>query len=189
MTPLTPERRALLAKPTVRLYGVINQGMYAKFLDELSAAPSDGPIAIAITTLGGDPEVARSMADDVRLLREHDERDVLFIGKVAVYSAGATFMAQFPIEHRYLTRGTRIMVHERSLTRSIELDGPLRTLSAKVKQTLNEIGEAICIEEEGFRDFVKGSDVDFETLRERAPENWYIGAEEAKDLKLVADVI
>ena len=57
-----PERRALLAKPHVRLYGTVDASMYAKFLDEFRAAPSDGPIVVAITTLGGDPEVARSMA-------------------------------------------------------------------------------------------------------------------------------
>jgi hypothetical protein len=36
---------------------------------------------------------------------------------------------------------------------------------------------------------VKGSRVDFEDLRERAPANWYIEAEEARDLGLVLDVI
>lgn len=189
MPEISEERRALLAKPHVRLYGSVNQAMYAKFLDELHAAPSDGPIVIAITTLGGDPEVARSMADDVRLLRSDDGRDILFVGKVAVYSAGATFMASFPIEDRYLTQGTRIMVHERSLTKTIELDGPLRTLSAKVKQVLNEIEQSIEIEEEGFREFIKGSDCDFEELREKAPENWYITCDRAKELGLIAEVI
>ncbi|WP_340587907.1 hypothetical protein [Erythrobacter alti] len=108
---------------------------------------------------------------------------------MAVYSAGATFMAGFPIEDRYLTKSTRIMVHERSLTKTINLDGPLRSLSAKLQQTLHEIEHSILIEEEGFHAIVEGSKVDFEEMRRRAPENWYIHCEEAKELGLIADVI
>ena len=67
----------------------------------------------AITTLGGDPEIARAMGDDVRLIRDYTGRETLFLGKVAVYSAGATFMSAFPVDKRFLTRGTRIMIHER----------------------------------------------------------------------------
>ena len=89
-------------------------------------------------------------------------------------------MAGFPIKDRYLTRATRLMVHERSLKKTIEIDGPLRTLSAKIRQVLHQIEEAIAIEEEGFRAIVEGSQVGFEEMRERAPENWYITCDEAK---------
>ncbi len=65
------DRHALLAKPQIRLSGVVDQEMYDSFRRQIEACPDTGPIVIAITTLGGDPEVARTMGDDVRLLREH----------------------------------------------------------------------------------------------------------------------
>ena len=179
----------LLAKPHIRLSGPVDQFMYSSFRQQLEACPDEGTLVIAVTTLGGDPEVARTMADDVRLLEDHDGREILFLGKVAVYSAGATFMAAFPVHRRFLTRQTRLMIHERKISKQLTLDGPLRMVIASIKATLHEVEHSILIEEEGFRDIVKGSRVQFEDLREKAPANWYIEAEEAKELGLVLDVI
>ena len=146
-------------------------------------------MVISISTLGGDPEVARAMGDDVRLMRDYTGRELLFLGKVAVYSAGATFMSAFPVDKRFLTRNTRLMLHERLMSSTIELSGPLKTLSYTLKAKLHEIEHSILIEEEGFRDLVAGSQVPVEELIERAPSNWYIDAEEAKNRGLVLDVI
>ena len=179
----------LLAKPHIRLSGPVDQFMYQTFRQQLEACPAEGTLVIAVTTLGGDPEVARTMADDIRLLEEHDGREILFLGKVAVYSAGATFMSAFPVHRRFLTRQTRLMIHERKISKQVTLDGPLRMVIASIKATLHEVEHSILIEEEGFRDIVRNSRVDFEELREKAPANWYIEAEEAKDLGLVLDVI
>lgn len=182
------KRQAVLTAPQLRLVGTLDEAMYAEFRNQLSAAPSEGPLVIALTTLGGDPEVARAMADDVRLLRDAG-RTIHFLGKAAVYSAGATFMAGFPVANRFLTRNTTLMVHERQLTKTIDLSGPLRTCTAQLKAALNEIEQSIIIEEQGFRMFVDGSKVDFEELRRKAPDNWYIPAVEAKKLALIAEVI
>ena len=182
------ETKTILTSPQLRLVGGINEAMYAEFRNQLSAAPTDGPLVIAITTLGGDPEIARCMADDVRLLRDAG-RELFFLGKAAVYSAGATFMAGFPVGSRYLTEGTRLMVHERQITRSINLSGPLRSCTAQLKAALHEIEHSIEIEEDGFRALVDGSDVGFDELREKAPDNWYIPAREALDRGLIAGVI
>ena len=189
----TPPRSArdypLLATPHIRLSGTVDQDMYASFRNQLAECPTDGPIVATITTLGGDPEVARAMGDDIRLIREFQGRECLFLGKVAVYSAGATFMSAFPVEHRFLTRRTRIMVHERLINSTVTLSGPLRMQVASLKAKLHEIEHSVQIEEEGFHDLVAGSKVSFEQMRERAPSNWYIEAEEARDLGLVLDVI
>ncbi|MEG3087181.1 ClpP family protease [Sphingomonas sp. PB4P5] len=185
----TQPKYPLLARPNIRLSGPVDQFMYQSFRQQLEACPEDGTLVIAMTTLGGDPEVARTMADDIRLLEEHDGREILFLGKVAVYSAGATFMAAFPVDRRFLTRHTRLMIHERKISKQINLDGPLRMVVASIKAALHEVEHSIQIEEEGFRDIVRGSNVDFEDLREKAPSNWYIEAEEARDLGLVLDVI
>ncbi|WP_353204667.1 ATP-dependent Clp protease proteolytic subunit [Sphingomonas sp.] len=182
-------RYPLLAKPHIRLSGPVDQCMYASFRQQLDACPAEGTLVIALTTLGGDPEVARTMADDIRLLEDHDGREMLFLGKVAVYSAGATFMAAFPVGRRFLTRHTRLMIHERTISKQINLNGPLRMVIASIKAALHEVEHSILIEEEGFRDIVKDSRVAFEDLREKAPSNWYIEAEEARALGLVLDVI
>ncbi len=179
----------LLARPHVQLHGPVDDRMYHMFKDQLLAAPVDQPLVCSITTLGGDPEMARAMGDDIRLLRDYQGRETLFLGKVAVYSAGATFMSAFPVEKRFLTRGTRLMLHERLMSSTLTLNGPLKTLGATLKAKLHEIEHSILIEEEGFRDLVRGSKVAFETLQEKAPSNWYIDAEEARDLGLVLDII
>lgn len=187
--PRAINRYPLLANPHIKLAGPVDHAMYASFCDQLAGAPRDGAIVIAISTLGGDPEVARLMGDEVRLLHEAEGRELLFLGKVAVYSAGATFMSAFPVDKRFLTRGTRLMLHERIMNKTVEVSGPLKTCVAVLKATLHEIEHSIRIEEEGFRAIVAGSRVDFEELVRRAPENWYIEADEAKEKGLVLDVV
>ncbi|MEX2333103.1 MAG: peptidase S14, partial [Pseudohongiella sp.] len=105
------------------------------------------------------------------------------------YSAGATFMSSFPVDCRFLTKTTRLMIHERQMNKKLAVNGPLRSCVAALKATLHEIEHSITIEEEGFRAIVKGSKVDFTTIRDRAPENWYIECHEAIELGLIHDVI
>ncbi|MEG3180999.1 ATP-dependent Clp protease proteolytic subunit [Sphingomonas sp. LT1P40] len=182
-------RYPLLARPHVHLSGTVDHAMYDSFRKQLAAAPHDGSLVVAICTLGGDPEIARLMGDEIRLIREFEGREILFLGKVAVYSAGATFMAHFPIDKRFLTRGTRIMIHERNLTSDIHLAGPLKSLTSSLKAKLHEIEESVRIEEEGFRDLIAGSKITFDEVQQRASSNWYIEADEARELGLVLDVI
>lgn len=181
-------RTAILTAPQLRLVGPVDEAMYAEFRNQLSAAPQDGPLVIAITTLGGNPEVARAMADDVRLIREAG-RTIYFLGKAAVYSAGATFMAGFPIENRFFTSGSSILLHERQIAKTINLSGPLKSCTAQLKAALNEIEHSIAIEEAGFREIVEGSQVDFEEVQRRAPDNWYLGCEKAEELGIIAGCI
>ncbi len=131
--------------------------MYTSFKQQYADAPTEGPLVVSITTLGGDPEMARAMGDSIRLLRDYTGREALFLGKVAVYSAGATFMSAFPVNCRFLTRGTRLMIHERSLTSTVQLSGPLSTLPDILKAKLHEIEHSMRIQDEGFAAIVKGS--------------------------------
>ena len=182
-----PKNR-ILGCPQLRLVGSVDEAMYNEFRTQLGAAPTEGPLVIAITTLGGNPEMARAMADDVRLLREAG-REIYFLGKAAVYSAGATFMAGFPVENRYMAKGSSLLLHERQIAKTIQLNGPLKSCIAQLKAALNEIEHSIDIEEMGFRDMVEGSDIDFEEVREKAPDNWYIPCEEAAERGIIAGVI
>ncbi|MCW3847234.1 ATP-dependent Clp protease proteolytic subunit [Sphingomonas sp. LB-2] len=177
----------MLGRPHISLSGQVDQAMYASFSHQLALAPPEGPLVVAISTLGGDPEVARLMGDEIRLLRDYHRRDMVFLGKVSVYSAGAVLMAAFPADRRYLTRGSRLLIHERIM--SFCLNGSLRTLTETMRSHLGEVEHALKVEEESFRDLVAGSRVTFEELRQRAPNDWYIDAEEARSLGLVADVI
>ncbi|KQR83240.1 ClpP family protease [Sphingomonas sp. Leaf343] len=193
MTDTSPASNArnypLLASPHIQLYGPVNEAMYATFKDQLAAAPGDGPLVLSLTTLGGDPEMARAMGDSIRLLRDYTGRETLFLGKVAVYSAGATLMAAFPADSRFLTKNSRVMIHERQMQSTIQLNGPLNSLSWTLKAKLHEIEDSINIQNEGFEDLIRGTRVTMEQLLEKAPANWYIEAEEARSLGLVLDVI
>ena len=189
MTDITAPNYPLLAAPQVQLAGPVDDRMYGSFKQQLANAHGDGPLVVSITTLGGDPEMARAMADDIRLIRDYTGRETLFLGKVAVYSAGATFMSGFPADKRWLTRGSRIMLHERQMQSTIQLNGPLNTLRYPLEAKLAEITDSIRIQDEGFRALVAGSSVTFEQLKDKASSAWYIEAEEARDLGLVLDVI
>lgn len=116
-------------------------------------------------------------------------RRFVFLGKAAIYSAGTTFMSFFSRPNRYLTRGARLMVHERKLNKTVQLNGPLTTCIASVKAALHEIECSIAIQNEGFANLVEGSDVTLDEVLRRAPENWYIEAEHARDLGLIAGVL
>ena len=179
----------LLAHPHVQLHGPVDGFMYQSFKDQLAAAPDGGPLVVSLTTLGGDPEMARAMGDSIRLLTDYTGREALFLGKVAVYSAGATFMSAFPADKRFLTHGSRVMIHERIMNSTVQLSGPLNTLGPVLRAKLNEISDSIRIQDEGFAALVAGTRVTLDELKAKAPDNWYIEAEEARELGLVLDII
>ena len=176
--------------PAVLLSGTVDYDMYHEFRRQLDQAPETGLVVVELSTLGGDPEVARMMGEDVRFHSDMDaNRHFAFLGKAAIYSAGTTLMSFFARENRYLTRGARLMVHERKLKKSLEIDGPLTTCVATVKATLNEIEVSIAIQNEGFENLIRGSKVTLDEVLERAPSNWYIEAHEAVELGLIRAVI
>jgi hypothetical protein len=98
-------------------------------------------------------------------------------------------MSFFSIENRYLTRGTRLMIHERKLDKQLHINGPLTTCVAAVTAALHEIEASIAIQNEGFENLVRGSKLTIDEVLSRAPSNWYIEANEAKSLNLVAEVL
>ena len=187
---LTPLVAADFRAPAIRLSGPLDYNMYQSFQQQLLSAPAAGLVVVALTTLGGDPEVARLLGEDIRFLSEVEpERRFVFLGKAAIYSAGTTFMSFFARCNRYLTRGTRLMIHERRIIKTLNIDGPLTTCVADVKGVLHEIEGSILIQNEGFENLIRGSDVSLEEILRNAPCNWYLEAQEAKARGLVEDVI
>ncbi|AHE54921.1 peptidase S14 [Sphingomonas sanxanigenens] len=176
--------------PAIMLTGQVDYNMYQFFRQALSNVPRDGLVIVELSTLGGDPEVARMMGEDIRYHSDlHPERRIVFLGKTAIYSAGATFMGFFARQNRYLARGTRLMIHERIITKQINLQGPLTSCIATLKQTLHEIEASIQIQNEGFQNLILGSSVTMDDVLTRATENWYLEANEAKQLGLIEAVI
>jgi ATP-dependent protease ClpP protease subunit len=176
--------------PAILLSGTLDYAMYQSFRDQLEKAPPEGLIVVELSTLGGDPEVARMMGEDVRFHSDvSPTRRIVFLGKAAIYSAGTTFMGFFARENRYLTRGTRLMIHERQLEKQLAINGPLTTCVATVRATLHEIESSIAIQNEGFENIIRDSMVTMEEVLEKAPSNWYIEALEAERLGLIQRVI
>lgn len=176
--------------PAILLSGGVDYAMYQDFRRQLDGAAQEGLVVIELSTLGGDPEVARMMGEDVRFHSDlSSARRFVFLGKAAIYSAGTTFMSFFLPENRYLTRGTRLMIHERKIVKQICLDGPLSTCVAKAKALLHEIECSIEIQKEGFENLVRGTGVPLDEVLKRAADDWYIEANEAQRLGLVTGVI
>jgi ATP-dependent protease ClpP protease subunit len=185
-----PLTAPMFRDPAVMLSDTVDYAMYQSFRDQLDRAPPKGLVVVELSTLGGDPEVARMMGEDVRYHSELDPgRRFAFLGKAAIYSAGTTFMSFFARQNRYLTRGTRLMIHERKLSKKLNIEGPLTTCIATVKATLHEIESSIEIQNEGFANLIAGSTVTMATVLDKAPSNWYIEAQEALSLGLIEGVI
>jgi membrane-bound ClpP family serine protease len=88
--------------PAIALSGVVDYEMYTKFGQQFDQAADKSLVVIELSTLGGDPEVARMMGEDVRFASETDPtRRFVFLGKAAIYSAGVTFMSFFARPNRY----------------------------------------------------------------------------------------
>jgi len=176
--------------PRVLLAGTVDYEMYKTFRAQLADAPASGLVVVELSTLGGDPEVARMMGEDIRFHSEiGPDRRFVFLGKAAIYSAGATFMSFFATCNRYVTRGTRVMIHERKMEKTLRVTGPLTTCVPSVEALLNEIKHSIAIQNEGFENLIRGSRVTMDEVLRRAPGNWYLEAQEALELGLIAGVI
>src|SRR6201987_4096998 len=110
--------RARLARPTVRLSGSVGHPMVASFFDQLLPVLAiEGSILVELYPDGGDAEIGRRLAEEVRLLQHHLGRDIWFLGKTLVASAGVTIMAAFPKERRWLTRDTDVLIHRRRMVK------------------------------------------------------------------------
>ncbi|MHC2020255.1 peptidase S14 [Methylobacterium sp. CM6247] len=186
----TPLSAPAFKAPAILLSGFVDHDMYRDFRRQFDQASEQKLVVVELSTLGGDPEVARMMGEDIRFhTAMTPDRRFVFLGKAVIYSAGATFMSFFARCNRYLTPGTRLMIHERKLSKELKLDGPLTTCVATVKAALNEIECSIEIQNEGFANLIRGSSVTMDEVLRRAPSNWYVHAEEASALGLIEAVI
>lgn len=178
----------LLLRPQVRLLGEVSEQMVRDFRDQADAAEDDEVTAVELTTFGGDADLGRRIADDVRLRLEAGRR-LVFIGRTVVYSAGVSIMAAFPARDRLLSRDTRLLIHERRQTRDVRLEGPLRVCAEVLHGLLAETRNGMSLEAQGFDQLVAGSRVTREELSRRIAGGWYLSAAEAVELELVAGLV
>jgi ATP-dependent protease ClpP protease subunit len=182
--------KQLAQAPQVRLLGSVSDEMLNAFQDQLaSVAQGDGPVAIEVTSTGGDADIGRRLALEVGLARDRLGRRLVFVGKTIVYSAAATFMGGFRREDRYLTRDAVLLIHCRQLEKKLDLAGPLKASRNRVAQVLGEIENGLLLQEEGYAALIEGSDVSMDEINAKAEDGWYVQAEEAFARGLVAGLI
>ena len=187
---LPPELSARLARPTVRLSGPIDESVATAFLNQvLPVLDAPGSIVVELFSPGGDAEIGRRLAAEVRLLRQVHGRDMWFLGKTLVASAAVTFMAGFPRDRRWLTRDATLLIHGRRMTRDVRLEGPLGSCRRVLEEIIADIDNGVRVEEEGFAELIAGSRVSLDEIRRRAYGGWYLPAEAALDLSLVAGLV
>jgi ATP-dependent protease ClpP protease subunit len=190
MTAVPPEISARLFHPTVRISGPIDDLQLQRFYDQLGPVLQiEGAILFEVFTSGGDAEVGRRMAEEIRLLRRHEGRDCWFLGKTSVYSAGTNFMAGFARDRRWLTRDCTLLLHGRRVQKTLNLNGPLEGVRRQLEEQIAEMTSGLKFEEEIFGELIEGSQVGLEDLKARARLGWYVSAEEALSLGLVAGLI
>ena len=181
---------AELSIPAVSLHGPVDETMLATWIKVLAdARAGSGPLVIELSTTGGDADIGRRMAADVRLFRDQTGRQAFFLGKAAVYSAGVTVMSGFRATDRWLTREAVVMIHGRKLTKGLNLDGPLRSERVKVQALMAEIEAGLRDEREGFDCLIADTDVTMPELEQAIIGDWYLTAEEAASRKLVAGLV
>lgn len=177
-----------LALPNVRLHGTVDDDMLNRWLDQTAALRTDAPLVLELSTTGGDAEVGRRIADDVRLLREAG-RTTRFLGKTMIYSAGATIMGGFLRDDRWLTRDAMVMVHGRKLSKCLTFDRSLRAERPGVEALLAEIDSGIRLEKVEFAKLIEASSITMEELERETLADWYIPAATALERGLIAGVL
>jgi ATP-dependent protease ClpP protease subunit len=174
----------------ISLIGDIDATTVEKFINQLGDAKKvEGDIVLELTTYGGDAEMARRLVLGIEIVREQLKGKFYFLGKTTVYSAGVTIMSAFPCCDRYLTADAILLIHGRQLTKTVHVEGPIRSSRPYVAALLHQLDTGIELEDQGFRKLIDGSDLTLEEVLSNGAHNWYLSAKEALDRRLVAALV
>jgi ATP-dependent Clp protease protease subunit len=181
----------LAREPAIRLYGAVDDALLGRFLEQLKVVRGQRePVVVELSTSGGDADVARRMAEEIRLCRELGGMDLYVVGKAMVYSAGVMIMAAFPVHKRYLSRDTVLLIHEWQIEKEIRFTGALRVCVGGAQDFLAELEIARQMERQTFTDLVRGTQLSLTQLSAQlAKADWYLLADEAVQLELVAGLL
>ena len=176
-------------QPDIRLFGELNQSMLSEFFRQQDEAPSDKPLVLELSTSGGDADIGRRMAQEIRQWRDQGA-DLYFYGKSFVYSAGISVMGAFDRDRRFLSSDCELLIHERKLKKDLPLDGALKACITQVKNILAELESGQRLERDGFEELVKGASLSLSDLQNKVCErDWYLCASEAEKLGLIAGIV
>ncbi len=164
--------------------------MLGEFFRQQHEAPAKKPLVLELSTQGGNADIGRRIALELQLWQQHGGRELYFFGKSFVYSAGVTIMSAFPVNRRFITSETLLLIHERKLKKTIELNGALRGCLAQVNDVIAEIESGQMLEREGFAQLVNGTLLTLEQLEKKVlTKDWYLTAQESLDLQLVGGLV
>jgi len=175
--------------PDIRLFGDVGEGMLSEFFRQQSEVQPGKPIVLELSTSGGDADIGRRIAQEVRMWRKSGI-DVFFLGKTFVFSAGITIMSAFPPTHRFLTADCELLIHERKMKKDLHLEGALRGCMSAINDLLAEIESGQRLEREGFAELVQGTRLTAQDVGNKVyNKDWYLTASEALDQGLVGGVV
>ena len=101
--------------------------------------------------------IGRRIAHEVRLWCDKPARDVYFLGKSFMCSAGVTIMSGFPFNRRFITADTLLLIQEHKLKKSVEFNGAPRGCLSLANNLIAQIESAKMLERHGFVQLVKGA--------------------------------
>ena len=82
-----------------------------------------------------------------------------FLGKSFMYSASVTIMSGFPVNRRFITADTLLLIQEHKLKQSVEFNGALRGGLSLANNLIAQIESGQMLERHGFKQLVAGSKV------------------------------
>ena len=170
----------MLFEPNLSLNGAISEQTLIFVLSRLDAIRSSGdPLIMELNTNGGDADVARRVALEIRFFAKYSGRKCVCTGKSTIYSAGVAVFPAFPKHARYLTEDAVLLVHERRLQSSLELNGPIKSCLQIAREQVNFLETAERLETESFEELVAGSQMSLGELQSQLVSNCYMTASEA----------
>lgn len=185
-----PDLYRLLFAPDMQINGPIDESTLAYVLDRLSFIHAGNQdLVLELNTIGGDADVARRIALELRLFAAHSGRSAFCVGKTYVYSAGVTILAAFRREYRFLTEDAVLLIHERHMEQDLALVGPVEANLQIIREKMSLLESARRLENEGFADLVEGSRLTVEQLLQCIRANCYMTAKAALDHGLVEKIL
>jgi ATP-dependent protease ClpP protease subunit len=185
-----PSIERLLFQPNIAINGPIDDSTVHLFLECLQKVRTDGEdLVMELDTNGGDADAAGRIAAELRIFQRHSGHAAYCVGKSKVDGAGITIFAAFPREHRFLTEDGVLLVRERRLEKSIEINGPIKSSIQIIREQLALLETEEQLEMAGFDELVAGSSLTADQMYQRALANSYIHADEAFTLGLVAEIL
>ena len=186
---MTSQMQIPSLSPDVRLFGKVNDAMLSEFFRQQAEVLSNKPVVMELSTSGGDADIGRRIAQEIKMWRSTG-RDVYFLGKTYVFSAGITIMSAFPRERRFMTADCELLIHERKMKRDLHLEGALRGCLSAVNDVLAEIESGQRLERDGFAELVQGTDLNVDDVLAKVyNKDWYLTASQALGHGLIAGVV